>query len=176
MPSLSKAMCFILRHHPEKFGIVLDEKGYCLISDVALAFQSQEAYRDVTERDIEREVRECPKQRFEIHGNQIRCRYGHSALAVSYSLEEPPVILLHGTHEGAISSIRKEGLHPMGRQYVHLSEDLHFASMAGKRRGKLVLLEVEALKAFQEGISFYRAGEGVWLSASIPPSFMKFKE
>ncbi|KTD85086.1 hypothetical protein UQ64_22010 [Paenibacillus etheri] len=58
----------------------------------------------------------------------------------------------------------------MGRQYVHLSEGTHFASLAGSRRGKLILLTVDTISAGQMGVTFYYAGNEVWLADPIPPS------
>lgn len=61
-----------------------------------------------------------------------------------------------------------DGLKPMGRQYVHLSESTHFASLAGRRKGELVMLKVDSLKAVAEGIPFYYAGNEVWLAEWVP--------
>ncbi len=83
------------------------------------------------------------KQRFEIKGDHISARYGHSHDKVQYPAGEPPAVLYHGTNNKALAAILKEGLKPMGRQYVHLSEGTHFASFAGSRRGELVLLRID---------------------------------
>lgn len=56
----------------------------------------------------------------------------------------------------------------MGRQYVHLSEGLHFASLAGRRRGELVLLAIDTVKAAGSGVTFYYASNEVWLAGPIP--------
>lgn len=61
----------------------------------------------------------------------------------------------------------------MERQYVHLSEGTHFASLAGSRRGKLILLTVDTIRAGQMGVTFYNAGNKVWLAGHIPPSCLK---
>lgn len=55
----------------------------------------------------------------------------------------------------------------MGRKYVHLSESLEFAILAGKRRGKLVILEVDTEKALANQVKFYKANHGVWLTNLI---------
>lgn len=46
----------------------------------------------------------------------------------------------------------------MNRQYVHLSATTKFATLAGKRRGELVLVVVDAQKAYEAGVKFYPAG------------------
>ncbi|MNC50401.1 RNA 2'-phosphotransferase [compost metagenome] len=64
----------------------------------------------------------------------------------------------------------------MGRQYVHLSEGIHFASLAGSRRGKLVLLTVDTVKAAELGVTFYYAGNEVWLAGPVPPACIAMRE
>lgn len=77
---------------------------------------------------------------------------------VRYAPAEPPVVLYHGTNRRVLAAIMKEGLKPMGRQYVHLSEGTHFAALAGSRRGELAMLKIDALSAKQSGVTFYYAG------------------
>lgn len=61
----------------------------------------------------------------------------------------------------------------MGRKYVHLSESLEFAILAGKRRGELVILEVDTEKALANQVKFYKANHGVWLANLISPQYLK---
>lgn len=115
----------------------------------------------------------CEKQRFEIEGDRIKARYGHSHTKITYEVGTPPLILYHGTHYGVLPVIMEEGLRPMGRQYVHLSEGTHFASLAGSRRGKLILLTVDTVRAAQMGVIFYYAGNEVWLAEPVPSSCLQ---
>lgn len=119
------------------------------------------------QEDIEQVVRNSDKQRFEIEGGRIRARYGHSHDKVQYAPGEPPAFLYHGTNKKALQSILNEGLSPMSRQYVHLSEGIHFATMAGSRRGELVILKVDTLRTKQLGVTFYYAGNEVWLADRV---------
>ncbi|MDF2960671.1 MAG: phosphotransferase KptA/Tpt1 [Paenibacillus sp.] len=168
--SLSKLMTKLLRHTPEDFGVVLDPvDGSCPLSTLLEAIQAQPKWAWVKQEDIDQVVSNSDKQRFEIEGDSIRARYGHSHDNVQYSPGEPPAILYHGTNKKALPLILKEGLRPMSRQYVHLSEGTHFATLAGSRRGELVILEVDTLSAKQLGVSFYYAGNEVWLADRVPP-------
>ncbi len=99
---------------------------------------------------------------------RIRARYGHSYEKLTYPQGRPPETLYHGTNRRALPAILEHGLLPMGRRYVHLSAETHFAALAGQRRGKLVLLTVDTAAAAQSGIVFYDAGSGVWLAEHIP--------
>lgn len=172
---LSKFMSLILRHQPEKFGIVLNNGGYCSINDLLMVFHNDDFWSEANEDTINQIVKECPKQRYEMVDGMIRARYGHSSIKLTYSEKTPPKTLIHGTYEGAIKSIFQSGIKKMNREYVHLSETPHFASLAGNRRGELVLLEIDTEKAMDYGIKFYYAGNEVWLSDDVPIQFFKKK-
>ncbi|MFF2912048.1 RNA 2'-phosphotransferase [Paenibacillus sp. NPDC057934] len=168
--SLSKLMTKILRHAPGEFGVILDSgDGSCPLSVLLEAIQAQSKWSGVTLADIEQVVRQSDKQRFEIKDDRIRARYGHSHDKIQYAPGEPPVLLYHGTNQKALPAILQEGLSPMSRQYVHLSEGTHFATLAGSRRGALVILKVDTKRAQQLGINFYYAGNEVWLAEYVPP-------
>lgn len=167
--SLSKLMTKALRHNPGEFGLTLDpEDGSCPADTLLAAITAQPRWSWVTLEDIRQVVRNSDKQRFEWNGDRIRARYGHSHDHISYTPGVPPATLYHGTNTKALPSILKEGLLPMGRQYVHLSEGTHFATMAGSRRGELVILQVNTEHARKAGATFYFAGNEVWLADRVP--------
>ncbi|MBE0340603.1 hypothetical protein E4V51_04525 [Paenibacillus sp. 28ISP30-2] len=72
-----------------------------------------------------------------------------------------------------IEKILTEGIKPMGREYVHLSETLEFATLAGSRHGELAILEVNTTSALANNVKFYYANNEVWLSDFVPPQFLK---
>lgn len=167
--SLSKMMTKLLRHAPEAFGVTLDPvDGSCSMPTLLSAIQAQPKWTWVKQEDVEQVVRNSDKQRFVIEDGRIRARYGHSHDKVQYVPGKPPAVLYHGTNQKALPSIRREGLRRMSRQYVHLSEGTHFATLAGSRRGQLVILKVDTPRAEQLGIVFYYAGNEVWLADRIP--------
>lgn len=174
---LSKIMSKMLRHKPEEAGLELDlSDSSCHIHDFLRVIQSLPGWEKVKLTDIERVVRNSDKQRFEIQNDRIRARYGHSYQKIEYIAGNPPDILYHGTNEQALPFIMAEGLDPVGRQYVHLSESTEFAALAGSRRGKLVILKIDTIKARAEGIPFYYAGNEVWLAEWIPWELCTIKE
>ena len=93
---------------------------------------------------------------------QIRANQGHS-IPVDLELMPriPPAILWHGTGERFASAIMREGLKPMGRQYVHLSADSDTAMKVGRRHGRPVLFAVDAARMAGDGLLFYRSENGV---------------
>lgn len=169
--SLSKLMTKLLRHTPEEYGLSLNSAdGSCLVTELLSVIQAQPRWLSITEDDIKQVVIHSEKQRFEIDGERIRARYGHSHDKVTYDPGTPPSILFHGTNCTALPLILKNGIRPMSRQYVHLSEGTHFATMAGSRRGELVILSTDTVKAGVLGITFFYAGNEVWLAEYIPSS------
>ena len=58
----------------------------------------------------------------------------------------------------------------MDRHHVHLSPDVETARVVGMRRGKPVILRVDAAALAAGGAEFFRADNGVWLVAEVPPS------
>jgi putative RNA 2'-phosphotransferase len=175
--SLSKYMTKLLRHTPEEAGLILDpEDGSCLLEDLLTVLTSDPKWSGVSEADIRQVAANCEKQRFAIAGDRIKARYGHSHTKVAYEPGMPPPVLYHGTRQEAVSAILKDGLKPMGRQYVHLSEGLHFAGLAGRRRGRLALMEVDTIKAAESGVTFYYAGNEVWLAGPVPAACLTLPE
>jgi putative RNA 2'-phosphotransferase len=110
---------------------------------------------------------------FDDTGDLIRANQGHS-VEVDLQLEErePPEVLYHGTVERFLPSILAEGLLKGKRHHVHLSQDIETATKVGARRGKPVVLKIEAGKLHREGHSFYRSTNGVWLTDAVPPDFL----
>ncbi len=175
---LSKFMSLILRHRPEVVGIELERDGFVGIEELAGAISSLEQWSWVKPEHIMEVAREDEKGRFEIKGGKIRARYGHSIpLVLGYKPVEPPEFLYHGTARRNLEKIKKEGLRPMERNFVHLSPDLETAQEVGRRWDKKpVILKIKARAAFKKGIFFTKAGPKTYLSEPIPPEFIILPE
>lgn len=162
---LSKLMSYILRHRPDEFGLVLDEEGFVSLKELHRAIVEEEGWSFVRMPYLQEVVNTCDKQRFEIKEGKIRAYYGHSVpIKITYEPIEPPKILFHGTRRKTYPVILEKGLKPMGRQYVHLTTQKELALRIGRRRDpEPVLLEVQAKRAYEDGIIFYRANELIYL-------------
>jgi len=174
---LSKFLALILRHQPERFALALDEHGWASLTEVMEILRGLPNFRWATRADVMRVVEEGSgdgKRRFEVEGSRIRARYGHSfARPIAYEPCIPPPLLYHGTSPDALESIRREGLKPVERQYVHLSPDPETAIQVGARHDKRpIVLAIRAAEAHAAGVEFYRAGEAVYLAKQIPPEFL----
>lgn len=72
-----------------------------------------------------------------------------------------------------MEAIREEGLRPMGRHHVHLSPDRETATRVGARRGKPVVLVVDAAAMHAAGYHFRMSANGVWLVDHVPPDYIR---
>jgi len=191
---LSKFLALILRHQPERFALELDDGGWASLPEVMEILRGLPNFRWATRADVMEVVEEetgdgstepsfraqaeglaeVGKRRFQVEGNRIRARYGHSiAQPIRYEPCTPPSLLYHGTSPDRLEAIRREGLKPMERQYVHLSPDYKTAIRVGVRHADHpVVLTVRAADAHAAGVEFYRADEAVYLARHIPPEFL----
>jgi len=115
------------------------------------------------------------KQRFAFDetGDLIRANQGHS-VEVDLQLEErePPDVLYHGTVERFQPSILEAGLLRGKRHHVHLSKDIETAHKVGARRGKPIILQVDAGRMYHDGHKFLLSANGVWLTDAVPPGYL----
>lgn len=170
---LSKWLSYILRHHPESAGIVLDEHGWTDTQTLITNLSAKEPlFNPETLQFI---VANNSKKRFAFNedGSKIRASQGHSVdVELGYTQQQPPELLFHGTTEKNIPSILKSGLKKMERHHVHLSADKETAQVVGARFGKPVVLTVKAGLMHEQGFSFFISENGVWLTDRVPAEFL----
>lgn len=172
---ISKNMSLLLRHRPELGNLTLDEQGWVDINDL-IAGLARRGIKTSPNQVME-VIAINDKQRFawDEEKNRVRANQGHSVnVELDLPVQEPPPLLYHGTVERFLPSIRKQGLTKRTRHHVHLSGDPQTAKKVGQRRGNPILLKVNAQQMHDEGHTFYRSENGVWLTESVPPSFLTF--
>lgn len=173
---ISKFMSLVLRHAPETIGITLDAQGWVEVEQ--LLEKSARHGEALTCEELETVVSTSDKQRFAFSadGRRIRASQGHSIAAVELGLmpAEPPALLYHGTADRFLASIKTGGLLPGSRNHVHLSRDPDTGTVVGKRHGRPVVLTVEATAMHRLGHVFFVSDNGVWLTAAVPPAFIRF--
>ncbi|GHF40631.1 putative RNA 2'-phosphotransferase [Deinococcus metalli] len=165
--ALSRHLSFLLRHAPHDAGVTLGPGGWVPLAPLL-------AHLNVTRADIERVVAGNDKRRFALLGDTIRANQGHS-VPVDLDLQPatPPDLLYHGTHAAALPAIWQGGLRPMTRHHVHLSPDPDTARRVGARRGSPVILTVRAGDLHAAGHTFSVSENGVWLTDTVPPAFLR---
>ncbi|RAY12048.1 RNA 2'-phosphotransferase [Actinomadura craniellae] len=172
--TISKYLARHLRHRPERIGITLDEAGWTSVGELLSA--CARAGFPVTRAELEHVVAADAKGRYALDsaGHRIRANQGHSVpIRLGLPAVVPPDELFHGTVERALPRIRREGLRPMGRHDVHLSIDVETARRVGARRGRPVILGVDAAAAHAAGHEFRVTANGVWLVAAVPPEHLR---
>ncbi|MFJ9807373.1 RNA 2'-phosphotransferase [Streptomyces sp. NPDC101158] len=170
---VSKYLSKHLRHQPERIGLVLDPHGWTEIDSLLTAAAAHGF--PITRAELEHVVAANDKKRFAIEGTRIRASQGHTVpVDLDLPAVEPPAYLFHGTVAAAVPAIRDEGLRPMARHHVHLSPDRETATRVGARRGRPVVLSVDAGSMHRAGHVFHVSANGVWLTDAVPPRFIRF--
>jgi len=172
----SKLISDWLRHKPEDAGLTIDDFGWTSIDELLKALHSRNI--TVTLPELLQLNNSFDKIRWEIDeaGNRIRATHGHSfPVLLEDKVEIPPETLYHGTALKNVPKIASQGLLPMRRQFVHLSETVETALSVGERHGKPVIVEVEAERLAKDGWRFYRTSDNVWLTSAIPIKYMDFR-
>jgi putative RNA 2'-phosphotransferase len=175
--SLSKYLCYVLRHKPEKLGLTLEPGGWVNIYALLDAVGRIDN-RFATLAELEQVVANDSKGRFSLKDEKIRCNQGHS-VNIDLHLEEkiPPMVLYHGTSNKYLDSIKNEGILKGNRHHVHLSEDLDTAIAVGKRHGgNPVVLHIDAKSMHSEGYKFYMSTNNVWLTDLVPVEYILNEE
>lgn len=169
---LSKLLSYVLRHHPEWAGIVLDEQGWADTSALVKNIAEKEPLFSL--EVLQHIVETNSKKRFSFNddGSQILASQGHSiAVELALTPQQPPEILFHGTAEKNLLLIQEKGLLKMERHHVHLTENRETAKETGARYGNPVVLAIRAGEMFWLGFEFYITENNVWLTETVPPAF-----
>lgn len=165
----SRFISRVLRHAPQDAGLTLDAHGWAPVKLLLKGLRA--AGFKTTHADLLTIVAENDKKRFEIseNGLMIRASQGHSVeIDLQLTPQIPPATLFHGTTSGTLHPIFKDGILPMKRHHVHLSETVEVAHAVGSRHGAPIILAVNADEMHAAGMMFYRSVNGVWLTLSVP--------
>lgn len=171
----SRFLSFVLRHRPERSGIVLDRQGWVSVAELLGACARHG--RHFSREELEAAVAANDKKRFvfSADGLRIRASQGHTVeVDLGYDPLDPPELLYHGTVARHLKSIRRNGLQKGRRHHVHLSADRETACGVGSRYGIPVVLAVRAGEMARAGMKFYRSANGVWMTDSVPSAFIDF--
>ena len=173
--NISKFISLILRHKPEAIGISLDEHGWAKVDELIEGISST---HKIDMDILEEIVTTDNKQRYSFNSDKtlIRANQGHS-IPVDVELEmiEPPTYLYHGTAQKFVESINEKGLISKNRLYVHLSADVQTAIKVGTRHGKPIVYKVQAHKMWEDGYTFYKSVNGVWLTKLVLAKYLELE-
>lgn len=168
-----KQLSWLLRHDSHSFvkGLI-DEHGWRSVDEIISKYHyTQELLDEIVETNN--------KKRYEYNDDKtkIRARQGHS-INVDVELKEANDIgelhpwLFHGTSDRFIDDIKKDGLLPQSRQYVHLSPDEPTAVNVGKRHGgKTYVIKIDANQMKLDGEKIYISNNGVYNVKKVLPKY-----
>jgi putative RNA 2'-phosphotransferase len=172
---LSRFLSGALRHYPADVGLSLDDRGWTDVD--ALVDAAADRYDWADARRVRAVLATDPKGRFERVEGRVRATYGHSVavtLESAGSNRSVPDRLYHGTAPESLSAIREEGLRPMGRQLVHLSDSPGTAREVGRRHAdRPVVLVVDAARLVDEGHEVVPRGADTYTVERVPPEYLR---
>ncbi|MBS1636684.1 MAG: RNA 2'-phosphotransferase [Bacteroidetes bacterium] len=173
---ISKFLSLILRHKPEEIGIHMDANGWVSVDELIEKCNTHN--HKLTFDLLEEVVFTNDKQRFTFSDDymSIRANQGHTVqVDLQLDAQQPPEYLFHGTVAKFMDAIRENGLLKMQRQHVHLSKDLETAVKVGSRRGRPIILKINAAAMHLDGYTFYHSKNGVWLCHEVPVKYIQFE-
>ena len=168
-----KYLSWLLRHDKESYEAgLIDNEGWRRVDEL---IKNHHYIQELLDEIVETNN----KQRYEYNEDKtkIRARQGHS-IPVDVGMKEADDItedmawLYHGTSERFIEDIKKNGLRPQTRQYVHLSPDTETAYNVGKRHGgKTYIIMINAWQMKLDGEKIYISNNGVYNVKYVDPKY-----
>ena len=171
MNELSKYLCLLLRHQPEKAELDMDERGWVSVEQLIHGVSKYSSYK-LDRELLEQIVAEDNKgrYRFDDKHEKIKCCQGHSVPWVEPELNycEPPEFLYHGTTTKALEAIEASGaIKKMKRHAVHMQADI---SKAWHKTP--IVLKISASEMNKDGYRFGVTENEVWCSEEVPVKYI----
>jgi len=173
--SLGRIIAGVLRHFPDKLGVMIDGHGWVDISEFVEAIGiSRSGFHWLRNHHIEAIALTDPKGRYQIDGGMVRATYGHT---IDVNLDDLPLAdideFFYPVTEEEIDIILEGGLNPIDRKNVHLSGNIEKALEAGKvRTEEPLILKIDGAKAKKDGIKIYHAGKDVYITDRIDAKYI----
>jgi len=166
---LSRLMAFHLRHDA---NIERSPEGYVSVRKLAEVIRRKMPW--VKPHHIREVAVFDTRSRYELDGELIRARYGHS-IDVRLDLPEADRDILYcAVSPEASPQIFSEGLKPADRKMVHLSATVDNALEVGRSHlENPTVLVVDVRLAKKMGVKILRASDRVYLAQSIPPECIR---
>ena len=175
---ISKFLCLLLRHSPEKAHLDMDEHGWVSVEQLISGVNTTGEFT-ITKKLLEEIVDEDEKGRYRFNDkhDKIKCCQGHSIPWVIPELDyrKPPEYLYHGTNTDALKGIMTSGsINKMKRHAVHMQADISKAWQSAERWNNKtpVVLKIAANDMYKEGYQFGVTENNVWCIENIPVKYI----
>lgn len=161
-----------LRHFPDDLGLAMNQHGWVDINVLLDVMKTR--YPWASEQRLKALVESDTKGRYQINGNKIRAKYGHS-VDIDLDLPENDLeTLYYGASQEEADIIIETGIRPIRQRYVHLSTSCEKAIEASSvHTENPVIIKVDAASAMRDGIHMMIASEQIVLSEMVPPKYLE---
>lgn len=177
MNELSKYLCLLLRHQPEKAELNMDKHGWVLVEQLIDGVNRHSSYklnRELLEQIISEDIK--GRYRYDEAHEKIKCCQGHSVPWVEPELNycEPSEFLYHGTTTKALEAIEESGaINKMQRHAVHMQVDISKAWQSAERWHKPpVVLKIAASEMNMDGYRLGVTENDVWCTDEVPIKYV----
>ncbi|MCD8021268.1 MAG: RNA 2'-phosphotransferase [Clostridiales bacterium] len=174
---LSKYLCYLLRHHPEKARLDIDLHGWVDVNQLIENVNQYSAY-SLDMDTLKNIVAEDAKGRYRLSDDhrRIKCCQGHTIPWIEPELTygTPPKYLYHGTTTAAAKKIDASGaILKMKRHHVH-TQPVEAMAWQSARRWHLtpVVLKIDAEAMAADGYLFGRSDNDVWCVECVPTKYI----
>jgi putative RNA 2'-phosphotransferase len=160
-----------LRHFPDDLGLAMNQHGWVDLDFLVDAMRTR--YKWSTKEKLFSIIESDEKGRYEIKGNKIRARYGHSVdVDLDYDENTLPEVY-YGASREEVDILLEKGIRPVKQRYVHLSTSADKAREVAKIHTEdPVLLVINAQEASNDGVAILSATENIVLADEIPPQYL----
>ena len=164
-----------LRHFPDDLGLAMNQHGWVDVDVLVDAMRTR--YKWSNREKLFSIIESDEKGRYEIKGNKIRARYGHSVdVDLDYDENTLPE-LYYGASREEVDILLEKGIKPVKQRYVHLSTSVDKAREVAKIHTEdPVLLVVNAEEARNDGVMMLSATENIVLADEIPPEYLSLMQ
>jgi putative RNA 2'-phosphotransferase len=163
-----------LRHFPDDLGLAMNQHGWVDVDVLCDAMRTR--YKWSNKEKLFSIIESDEKGRYEVKGNKIRARYGHS---VDIDLDYPENTLpelYYGASREEVDILLEKGIKPVKQRYVHLSTSVEKAQeVASIHTEDPVLLVINAEDAQKNGVIILSATENIVLSEEIPGRYLRLR-
>lgn len=169
---LKKRLLSILRQKADNRPLYFDAYGFTPVKPLIDYLRTLKDFPAVNREDLLQVVRNDTAGQFEWDGGSLlRATYGFSPNRSHRGEEQaPPDLLYYGTHRKLLPQIAVAGLIPIASDLVQLAV---LPGAIGQMEDTLFLLTVQARRAYETGIPFYRSSQLYYYSEAIPARFLQ---
>ena len=165
---LSKDIEHILKNESNK-----DRFGFALLEKVYERLQTNYNWIDITLSEMIETVNSNTVKRLEILGNQIRLNES-SMINLPYNATKilPPPVLYYGTTATNLIHIKKHGIKSIKNDKLKLFTQKEMINVLSHKNSCIVYIQINSLKAHNEGIQFYKYRPYCYLADYIPLKYI----